>query len=166
MVEIRAILAPTDFSAHSEQAVRYACGLAERLEAELHLLHILSEILPAGPDPLLMPVMPPEYYEENEERARETLGRLLQPAWGSPRSVVTAVRWGSPVEAIVAYAVDLKVDLIVIATHGRTGLSHVLLGSVAERIVREAPCPVLTLRAPFFVGATGAAAVAEEPVHA
>jgi nucleotide-binding universal stress UspA family protein len=146
VIEIRSILAPTDFSAHSEQAVRFACGLAERLGAELHLLHVLSEILPAGPDPLLMPVMPPEYYEENEERASETLGRLLQPAWGTPRSVVTAVRWGSPVEAIVAYAVDVKVDLIVIATHGRTGLSHVLLGSVAERIVREAPCPVLTIR--------------------
>jgi nucleotide-binding universal stress UspA family protein len=146
VLEIRSILAPTDFSPHSERAVRYACGLAERLGAELHLIHILSEILPAGPDPLLMPVMPPEYYEENEERARETLGRLLDAAWGTPRSVVTAVRWGSPVEAIVAYAVDLKVDLVVIATHGRTGLSHVLLGSVAERIVREAPCPVLTIR--------------------
>jgi universal stress protein A len=146
VIEIRSILAPTDFSAHSEEAVRYACGLAARLGAELHLVHILSEIIPAGPDPLLMPVIPPEYYEENEERARETLSRLLDPAWGSPRSVVTAVRWGSPVEAIVSHAVELKVDLIVIATHGRTGLSHVLLGSVAERIVREAPCPVLTIR--------------------
>ena len=146
MFEIRSILAPTDFSAHSERALRYACGLAERLGSELHLVHILSDVLPTGPDPLLMPVMPPEYYEENEERARETLGRLLDPAWGSPRSVVTAVRWGSPVETIVAYAEDLRVDLLVIATHGRTGLSHVLLGSVAERIVREAPCPVLTVR--------------------
>ena len=146
VIEIPAILAPTDFSAHSEQAVRYACGLAARLGSELHLLHILSEILPAGPDPILMPVMPPEYYRENEERAKETLGRLLEPAWGAPRAVVTAVRWGSPVEAIVAYALDHHVDLIVIATHGRAGLSHVLLGSVAERIVREAPCPVLTLR--------------------
>jgi nucleotide-binding universal stress UspA family protein len=144
--EIRSILAPTDFSAHSERAVRYACGLAGRLGSELHLVHILSDVIPTGPDPLLMPVMPPEYYEENEERARETLGRLLDPAWGSPRSVVTAVRWGSPVETIVAYAEDLRVDLLVIATHGRTGLSHVLLGSVAERIVREAPCPVLTIR--------------------
>jgi nucleotide-binding universal stress UspA family protein len=146
VIEIRSILAPTDFSPHSERAVRYACGLAERLGAELHLVHVLSDVIPAGPDPLLMPVMPPEYYEENEERARETLGRLLDPAWGSPRSVVTAVRWGSPVETIVAYAEDLRVDLLVIATHGRTGLSHVLLGSVAERIVREAPCPVLTIR--------------------
>ena len=146
MFEIHSILAPTDFSAHSEKAVRYACGLAERLGSELHLVHILSEILPGGPDPLLMPVMPPQYYKENEERAKETLGRLLDPTWGSPLAVATAVRWGSPVEAIVAYAVDSRVDLIVIATHGRTGLSHVLLGSVAERIVREAPCPVLTLR--------------------
>jgi nucleotide-binding universal stress UspA family protein len=146
VIEIRSILAPTDFSAHSERAVRYACGLAERLGAELHLLHVLSEIVPAGPDPLLMPVMPPEYYEENEQRAKETLDRLLDPAWGRPTSVVTAVRWGSPVEAIVAYAAEPKLDLVVIATHGRTGLSHVLLGSVAERIVREAPCPVLTIR--------------------
>lgn len=146
VIEIQTILAPTDFSAHSEQAVRYACGLAARLGSELHLLHILSEILPAGPDPILMPVMPPEYYQENEARAKETLTRLLDPAWGSPRTVVTAVRWGSPVEVIVAYADDHRIDLLVIATHGRTGLSHVLLGSVAERIVREAPCPVLTLR--------------------
>ena len=146
MIEICSILAPTDFSAHSERAVRYACGLAERLGSELHLLHVLSEILPAGPDPLLMPVMPPEYYEENEERAKETLRGLLQPAWGTPRSLVTAVRWGGPVETIVAYAGELNVDLVVIATHARTGLSHALLGSVAERIVREAPCPVLTIR--------------------
>src|SRR5436853_7900539 len=95
--EIHSILAPTDFSAHSEKAVRYACGLAERLGSVLHLVHVLSEILPAGPDPLLMPVMPPQYYKENEDRAKETLGRLLHAAWGSPRSVVTAVRWGSPV---------------------------------------------------------------------
>jgi nucleotide-binding universal stress UspA family protein len=146
VIAIRTILAPTDFSAHSEEAVRYACALADRLGAELHLLHILSEFLPAGPDPLLMPVMPPEYYKENEDRARETLDHLLDPSWGTPISVVTAVRWGSPVEAIVSYAVDHRNDLVVIATHGRTGLSHVLLGSVAERIVREAPCPVLTIR--------------------
>jgi nucleotide-binding universal stress UspA family protein len=146
VIEIHAIVAPTDFSAHSEKAVRYACGLAERLGSELHLVHVLSEILPAGPDPLMMPVMPPEYYKENEDRAKETLGRLLDPSWGSPRSVVTAVRWGGPVESIVSYAIENRSDLIVIATHGRTGLSHVLLGSVAERIVREAPCPVLTLR--------------------
>jgi nucleotide-binding universal stress UspA family protein len=146
VIEIKSILAPSDFSTHSELAVRYACRLAERLGSALHLLHVLSEILPAGPDPLLMPVMPAQFYKENEDRARDTLGHLLDPAWGKPASVVTAVRWGGPVESIVAYALDNRIDLITIATHGRTGLSHVLLGSVAEHIVREAPCPVLTIR--------------------
>jgi nucleotide-binding universal stress UspA family protein len=73
VIAINKILAPTDFSAHSEKAVRFACGLAEKLGAELHLIHVLSEIIPAGPDPLLMPVMPPQFYQENEERARQAL---------------------------------------------------------------------------------------------
>jgi nucleotide-binding universal stress UspA family protein len=146
LIELKKILAPTDFSPHSERAVRYACRLAERFGADLHLLHILSDVIPAGPDPMLMPSLPPEFYQENEERARETLHGLLKPDWGTPASVTAEVRWGSPVESIVDYAQDHQIDMIVIATHGRTGLSHVLLGSVAERIVREAPCPVLTIR--------------------
>jgi len=146
VVEIRKILAPTDFSAHAENAVRYACGLAERLGAELHLLHVLSAIIPTGPDPLFAPVLLPDSYHESELHARAALETLLDPSWGSPRSVAVAVRWESPVEGIVDYAREAAIDLVVIATHGRTGLSHVLLGSVAERIVREAPCPVLTIR--------------------
>ncbi len=146
MIEIRKILAPTDFSEHAENALRFACGLAQRLGAELHLLHILSEIVPTGPDPLLTPVLPPEYYRESEVQSREALAKLIQPSWAVPPVVETAVRWDSPVEGIVTYAREAGVDLIVIATHGRTGLSHVLLGSVAERIVREASCPVLTIR--------------------
>jgi nucleotide-binding universal stress UspA family protein len=146
VVEIRRILAPTDFSAHAENAVRYACGLAERLGAELHLLHVLSAIVPTGPDPLFAPVLPPESFRELEEASRRALETLLDPSWGSPRALKVAVRWESPVEGIVEYARESAIGLIVIATHGRTGLSHVLLGSVAERIVREAPCPVLTIR--------------------
>src|SRR4029078_8566750 len=124
LIEIKRILAPTDFSPHSQRAVRYACAMAEKVDAELHLVHVLSEIIPAGPDPLLMPDMPPQFYEENESRARETLEKLRDPAWGKPAVVTTGVRWGSPVEAIVDYARDEKIELIVIATHGRTGLSH------------------------------------------
>ena len=146
MIAIRKILAPTDFSPHAETAVRYACGLAERLGSELHLLHVLSDVVPAGPDPMLTPVMPPEYYRESEAQSLETLGHTLDPSWGEPPIVRTAVVWSSSVDGIVDYARDHEVDLVVIATHGRTGLSHVLLGSVAERIVREAPCPVLTIR--------------------
>jgi universal stress protein A len=146
VIEISSILAPTDFSTHSERAVRYACQLAERLNAPLHLLHVLSEIVPAGPDPLLMPVMPPQFYKENEDRALATLNNLPDPTWEKAPSVIRAVRWGSPVDTIVSYAVDHRIGMIVIATHGRTGLSHVFLGSVAEHIVRDAPCPVLTIR--------------------
>ena len=146
MLEIRKILAPTDFSPHAAQAVCYACGLAERLESELHLLHVLAEVVPSGPDPLLTPVPPPEYYREAEEQSRIALAQSLDPTWGRPHALEAAVRWDSPVEGVVEYARDREIDLVVIATHGRAGLSHVLLGSVAERIIREAPCPVLTIR--------------------
>jgi nucleotide-binding universal stress UspA family protein len=146
VIDIKRVLAPTDFSPHSEKSVRFACAMAEKFGAELHLVNVLSEIIPAGPDPLLMPILPPQFYQENEARAKETLRSVIQTSWGKPTKLVTAVRWGSPVEAIVDYAREQHIDMIVIATHGRTGLSHVLLGSVAERIVREASCPVLTIR--------------------
>lgn len=148
MLSMSRILAPTDFSSHSEGSVRFACELAERLGAELHLLHVLSDVVvPAGPDPMLISSMPPEYYREIEDQSRQTLsGLCCGDDWPKPPSVVTEVRWGDPVDEINAYASELIIDLIVVATHGRTGLAHVLLGSVAERIVREAPCPVLTIR--------------------
>jgi nucleotide-binding universal stress UspA family protein len=146
VLAIRSILAPTDFSQHSDTAVKYACELAEKFQAKLHLLNVLAEVIPVGPDPMLAPVLSPEYYQETEQAAREALANLLKPEWGKPASVETTVKWGVPVDAVIDFAAAHAVDLIVIATHGRTGLSHVLLGSVAERIVREAPCPVLTIR--------------------
>ncbi len=147
MVEIRRILAPTDFSHHAEAAVAYAAGLAERLGAELHLLHVLSEVVtPIGPDPMLVSAIPPEFYTETEAQSQAALESLLRVEWGQPTHVVCTVRWGDAIDVIHSYARDQAIDLIVISTHGRTGLGHVLLGSVAERIVREAPCPVLTIR--------------------
>lgn len=146
MLEIRAILAPTDFSRHSEAAVRYACGLAKRLGATLHLLHVLSDIVPISPDPMLAPGYPPEYYTESEAEVHESLAHALDQIEDRPEAVEVAVRWGDAVGGIVDYTESQVIDLIVIATHGRTGLSRVLLGSVAERIVREASCPVLTIR--------------------
>ena len=147
MLEIRTILAPTDFSHHAEAALRYAGGLAERFGATLHLLHVLPDVVvPVGPDPSLVSSFPPEYYRETEERSREALGRALDPAWGNPAALEMEVRWGDAVAGIIGYAADHQIDLIVVATHGRSGLSHVLLGSVAEQIIRDAPCPVLTVR--------------------
>ena len=86
MIEIKSILAPTDFSAHSEQAVRYACRLAERLGAELHLLHVLSEILPAGPDPLLMPVMPARVLQGKRRPGPGNPRPLARPVLGQARA--------------------------------------------------------------------------------
>jgi nucleotide-binding universal stress UspA family protein len=147
VVQIRTILAPTDFSRHAEAALAYAFGLAERLGSAVHLLHALPEVVaPVGPEPMLVPNLPPEYYSESEARSLEALRAVPRAEWGRPTEVQAAVRWGDAVDAIVGYARDQAIDLIVIATHGRTGLGHVLLGSVAERIVREAPCPVLTIR--------------------
>lgn len=147
MLEIPSILAPTDFSEHSKGAVRYACGLAARLNAELHLIHVIPDVVvPVGPDPSLITAVPPEYYTESEARSREALAHIIEPGWERPEVIHQEVRWGDAVDGVAGYASDLQIAMIVIATHGRTGLSHVLLGSVAERIVREAPCPVLTIR--------------------
>lgn len=144
---ITRILAPTDFSKHSSCAVKYACELGERLGAEVHLLHVLADlVVPAGPDPMLVAGLPPEYYAEAESQARRTLETLPPPDYPHAPSVVRATRWGEAVEEIIAYAKENAIDLIATSTHGRTGLGHILLGSVAERIVREAPCPVLTIR--------------------
>ena len=146
MIEIRSILAPTDFSEHAAAALKYACGLAEKLGATLHVLHVLPDVVPAGPDLMLAPALPPEYYAETEKESRAALEKILDPAWGKPAGVKTAVVWGSAVDRVVEYAEDEKVDLLVVATHGRTGLSHALLGSIAELIIRRSPCPVLTIR--------------------
>lgn len=147
MLEIRSILAPTDFSRHASGALRYACGLSERLGATLHLLHVLPDVVvPVGPDPSLITAVPPEYYAETEAQSRGALHGAIDPSWPTPPARVAEVRWGDPVDAIVSYAADHAIALIVISTHGRSGLSHVLLGSVAERIIREATCPVLTIR--------------------
>ncbi len=148
MISIKRILAPTDFSPHSEGAIRYACEIAEKFSASLHLLHVLQEFVPVFPDLAVAAALPPEYFEQSEERAIESLQTILKPEWGTPAEVKRAIRWGNAVESICDYSTDQDVDLIVIATHGRTGLGRLLLGSVAERIVREAPCPVLTVRTP------------------
>ncbi len=146
MLTIRSILAPTDFGEHSHAPLRYAVGLAERFGATLHLLHVLPDVVPSGPDVMMAPSLPPQYYSDIEAASLAALKQALDPAWGEVVAVETSVRWGEAVEGVVDYAREHAIDLIVIATHGRHGFSHVLLGSSAERIMREAPCPVLTIR--------------------
>ncbi len=145
-MDIRHILAPTDFSDHSKRALGDALELAQTFGAKLSLLHVLE------PSPYLGEFTPPTMGEELrgdlERQAGAELARALPEARQATVAVTRAVVTGSPALKIVETAEAEHVDLIVMATHGRTGLSHLLIGSVAERVVRTAPCPVLTIRPP------------------
>lgn len=148
-VKFQKILLPTDFSTLSAVATKYACELAVKLDSELHLLHGLeSQVDPTTPafEMGLVGIALPTYIRESKAAAENSLTRVLDPQWAASRRVVYAVVEGSPKAEIVRYARQQDIDLIVLATHGRTGLSHVFMGSVAENVVRTASCPVLTLR--------------------
>jgi len=142
MITLERILLPTDFSECSERARSYACELAKRFTAELHLLHVAGPVMiPAGyvgtiPDELLRP----------EQGAREELEKWDDPEFEQAKGVVRSVTLGTAFVEIVRYAREHNADLIVIGTHGRSGLSHALLGSVTEKVIRKAPCPVLAVR--------------------
>jgi nucleotide-binding universal stress UspA family protein len=142
-VAFKTIVAPTDFSPFSEEALHYARSLAGKFNAVIHLVHALER-----PQDVPWWVAEREYSvsqanvaEQAKERLTGIVSRLLPGVTVEPH-----VRVGSPSEEIVKTARDSHADLIVIATHGRGGLSRVLFGSVTERVVRHAPCPVLTVR--------------------
>lgn len=148
MLPWKRILFPTDFSQSCQSARHYACELAGQTGAELHLLHVLQEqivTVQASEFHMLLPAFDRDQVRASAELA---LSRIPGPACASRNRVIRATRVGSPCVEIVRYAREQEIDLIVIGTHGRTGLTHVLLGSVAENVVRTAHCPVLTVRPP------------------
>jgi nucleotide-binding universal stress UspA family protein len=145
--QITRILVPTDFSDTSDAALSYARTLADSLGASLHLVHVFDD--PYGD--ALVAEMNASVYESMRAtemtQARRRLLRRLPPADRKQFQASTAIVTGAPAEAIVDYATDRGMDLIVMGTHGRSGFAHLLLGSVAEQVVRTATCPVLTVRA-------------------
>jgi universal stress protein A len=145
VIEIKRILLPTDFSSYSATATKYACELVTKFDAELHLLHTLEVHLASTPS-FGMGLALPQYIHESRTAADKSLTSVLDPQWSVGRKIVQAVVEGSPKVEIVRYARTHEIDLIVLATHGRSGLAHVIIGSVAESVVRTAPCPVLTVR--------------------
>lgn len=144
-IDLKRICVPTDFSEPSSNAVRYGATLAERFGAELHLLHIIEDPIAMGPEPGVAILPTEELYVSLERGASEKLDGLNISDWAPHASVVRTVRHGSPHREIGEYAKKNAVDLLVLGTHGRTGLYHLLVGSVAEKVVRTAPCPVLTV---------------------
>ncbi len=145
MINLRRILLPTDFGEYSREATRYACELAERFGADLHLLHVLE--LRVSPTPAFGGGLAlASYIKESQTAAEKAMNELLESDWEQRHAVVRHTTEGVPFVEIIRYAKEREIDLIVIGTHGRTGLNHVLMGSVAENVARKAPCPVLTVR--------------------
>jgi nucleotide-binding universal stress UspA family protein len=147
-MQIHQILVPFDFSPTAREALAPAADLARRYGAALVLLHVYEPPLyPVPPDAMRLPS--PEVMAA-EVTALETdlegVQRQLQSE--GVGNVTVNIAQGDPVKEILREIKDVGIDLVVIGTHGRTGLKHLLLGSVAEKVVRSAPCPVLTVRGP------------------
>jgi nucleotide-binding universal stress UspA family protein len=148
MIDLHRILAPTDFSKHSQNALVYAAAFAEKFGAELYLLHVVQDLGVFIPEAVGMtPVVAPPT-EQFAAAAKVSLERALEETPLKNLTVHAEVREGSPFYEIVRFAKEKDIDLIIMGTHGRGGLAHLLLGSVAEKVVRKAPCPVLTVRHP------------------
>lgn len=151
MIKLERILYTTDFSELSLWALPYAESFAHEYKAELHCLHVVDEAyqywlgmsgegLPFGPGP-----------EETMQMARQEMKLFAERRLAdSTVPLVTEVRAGQPFVEIIHYAREKQVGLIVLATHGRGGLRHVLLGGTVDKVVRKAPCPVLTIRHPEY----------------
>lgn len=146
MIQLSRILVPTDFSDYSRAALEYGCAVAEKFGAELHLLHVLQDLVGLVPEPGLAFPPPGDYMRELQASADRALDELPGPLAPEGLSIERATRQGPPFVEIVRYAREAEIDLIVLGTHGRSGLAHMLLGSVAEKVIRKAPCPVLTVR--------------------
>ncbi|MEX2352619.1 MAG: universal stress protein, partial [Gammaproteobacteria bacterium] len=126
-----------------DKALKYACSLAIQFNAELHLINVIHDAGLAVPP---VPVsLPPDYYEKQKQYAIEQLGRLPDEVLSHTGSVIRNVCEGQPFVEIIRYAKENGIDMIVMGTHGHTGLKHLVLGSVAENVVRKAHCPVLTV---------------------
>ena len=152
------ILVPTDFSPPSDAALEYARSVAARYGASLHLLHVAEDPYRAF---YSADVFVPEIEGLREEVLSDTEKRLknqLRPSDVAELHATAESIIGTPAGSIVEYAGGHNVDLIVMGTHGRGGMSHLLMGSVAERVVRTATCPVLTVREPEKAAARAAAA--------
>jgi nucleotide-binding universal stress UspA family protein len=140
------ILVGIDFSETSKSALRAAENLAHLApDSELHLVHALGwPVVPFGSRDLIASSQ--LGFAADLERAQEELDKLVEPAIRGVSRVTGHLKIGPPAKIIVQLATDISADLVVVGTHGRSGFDRLLFGSVAEKVVRTAPCPVLTVR--------------------
>ncbi len=149
MGKIKKILFCTDFSNNSNWAFSYAVDLAKIYKAFLYIIHVISkgEYL----DHISI-YIPPDVYEKIEEENKRYINESFKenclPQLGDYKDYEFIIKQGTPFVEIIKFAKEKKVDIIMMGTHGKTALTHVLFGSTAENVVRKAPCPVLTIRHP------------------
>ena len=144
MISFKKILCPIDYSDCSAKALRYAAGMALKDSARLYLMHVIDKrVFDYGGPIYEAPATPDsEAVIKLEEKLRESIPKEVK----GEIQVETLVTMGIPAEEILKAARDNGADVIVMGTHGRTGIAHAVMGSVAENVVRRAPCPVLTVR--------------------
>ena len=146
MINLKRILVPTDFSECSDAALRYGLELARKFGASLYLLHVIQDpaTQPWAAEGFVVPLL--DAVEQWQKDAQARLEKSI-PEDDRAKAIFACVI-ASPFTEILRYAAANDIDLIVMGTHGRGGVSHVFLGSIAEKVVRRAPCPVLTVRYP------------------
>ena len=143
---IQTIVVPTDFTARADRAVDYAAALARSLEASVHLVHIIEEPFFVGGEWDLYVRDASEVRERLYADKWSRLSAIAERLEKQSLPITTEIRRGSAVDGIIGAAMAAGADLIVMSTHGRSGVPHLLLGSVAERVIRGAHCPVLAVR--------------------
>jgi nucleotide-binding universal stress UspA family protein len=149
MIAMKNILVATDFGEAADTALAYGRELAGRFDATLHVLHVAENVYITAFGAETYASFAPDLQRDIEEAAHRRLDEAIIDSDGSgPKTVASVMTSSSPAFAIIDYAREHGIDLIVMGTHGRGTLGHFLMGSVAERVVRLAGCPVLTIRQP------------------
>jgi universal stress protein A len=146
MKRIRRVLYATDFSAASRRAFTTAVTIAKSAGARLTVVNVLTPVLPAVPQQFIDAVVLDQLEKQTQRWSAHELNKLADKATVAGITATTALRSGDPVGEIIRAARAARADLIVVGTHGRHGLPKFFLGSVAERVVATAPCPVVTVR--------------------
>ena len=147
MLEIKKILVPIDFSDYSLKALDYAIDFATLTNAELFIVNVIEPIV--YPTDFTMGEVVPTFESSIEVNFSEQLKKIAQEKIGDKLKYHLLTKEGRPFLEIISAARETDADLIIIATHGHTGMEHILFGSTAEKVVRKAPCPVLSLRDPI-----------------
>ncbi len=145
---VKSILVPIDFSDYSKGALKYAVEIAKKFNAKMYLIYVIEPVVYPS-DFSMGQVSIPAVDHDSFNRSKNELKKLAEMEIDSTIEVEVIIKSGKPFVEINESASEKDIDLIIIATHGHTGVEHLLFGSTAEKVVRKAPCPVLTLREPI-----------------